>query len=150
VIRVRDAQPGDEPAIARVTESAIATLRAVYRPSAAAIARRGASSARRLVAIDGDDALVGTLEHDAGHVVGLFVHGEHRRHGVARELLAAIGGRASLYTIRETGNVTIFERLGFRVVRERPAVDYVPVGSHATLHEVYMERVTSPAAASSR
>ncbi|HEY1818037.1 MAG TPA: GNAT family N-acetyltransferase [Kofleriaceae bacterium] len=140
--RVRDAQPADEPAIARVAESAIATLRATYRPSAGMIARAAdRRRLRRLVAIDADDSLVGTLAHDNGHVVGLFVHTDHRRRGVARQLLDAIDGRASLYTIRETGNVLVFERLGFRIVREQPAVDYVAVADeHATLTEVYMER----------
>ena len=72
-------------------------------------------------------------------MVGLFVHEHHRRRGVARALLDALGPRLSLFTIRETGNVPIFERLGFAVVREELATEYVS-DAHAQLHEVYMER----------
>jgi GNAT superfamily N-acetyltransferase len=132
---VREAETGDE--LAAVTASAIATLRHTYRPTAAAIAR--ARPSRRLVAVARGE-IVGTLEYDGGHVVGLFVHADHRRRGVARALLAALGPRElSLFTIRETGNVPIFVRLGFAVVREELATDYVS-DVYAQLHEVHMLR----------
>lgn len=137
---VRDAAAGDE--LAAVTASAIATLRQTYRPTDAAVARAAARQSRRLVALERGE-IVGTLEYDAGHVVGLFVHEAHRRCGVARALLDALGPRAlSLFTIRETGNVPIFERLGFAVVREQLATDYVS-DVHTALHEVYMKRIAA-------
>jgi hypothetical protein len=46
--------------------------------------------------------------------------------------------RLSLYTIVETGNVQIFERLGFRVVSTEPACGFEPV-SAAEITEAYME-----------
>jgi ribosomal protein S18 acetylase RimI-like enzyme len=70
-----------------------------------------------------------------------------RRRGVARSLLVdliqtarAMGAlRLSLYTIREAGNVDVFQRLGFRVVDEHIDV-YFESARHACLHEAYMER----------
>jgi GNAT superfamily N-acetyltransferase len=134
---VRAAAEGDE--LAAVIASAIATLRHTYRPTDAAIARAASRSSPRLVALDRDE-IVGTLECEGGHVLGLFVHEAHRRRGVARALLEALGPHGlSLVTIRETGNVPIFERLGFVVVREKLATELVS-DAHAELHEVYMER----------
>jgi GNAT superfamily N-acetyltransferase len=135
---VRDAEPGDE--LEPVLASGIATLRETYRPTNAAIAAKAARTFHRLVAIASGE-LVGTLEHDgAGAVVGLFVHADHRRRGVARALLDALGPRElTLHAIRQTGNVAIFERLGFAVARESPATDYTS-DAHAQLTEVTMIR----------
>ena len=135
---IRAAEPGDE--LAPVIASGIATLRKTYRPTAAAIERKAAHAYYRLVAL-ADDVVVGTVEHDgAGGVLGLFVHADHRQHGVARALLDALGPRAlTLHVIRQTGNVAIFERLGFVVVRETPASDYAS-DVHAELTEVTMVR----------
>jgi ribosomal protein S18 acetylase RimI-like enzyme len=149
-MEARESQPGDEAAIDRVTISGLATLRRTYRPAPAAIERKAARSLRRLVAIDAD-AIVGTVEYAIDdhrlHAIGLHVLETHRRRGVARcliDALATIATRAgarklSLYTIRETGNVEVFERLGFTVIAETPAGDLVGE-SHERLTEVYMER----------
>jgi hypothetical protein len=51
----------------------------------------------------------------------------------------ASADRLSLYTIRETGNVEVFERLGFAIIAERAAVDVVGE-THERLTDVYMER----------
>lgn len=146
MIFVRPARAGDEPAIADVSASALATLREVYRPTPAAIARRrGLALLPRLVALV-DDALVGTVEYALGeerlHLMGLFVVASHRQTGVARALVDELARLAknrplSLNTIRETGNVPIFERLGFAVVSETPARDVI---GKTELHEVLMTR----------
>jgi hypothetical protein len=47
--------------------------------------------------------------------------------------------KLSLFTVRETGNVPIFEHLGFKVVREEPAQD-IESATGSPLREVYMER----------
>ena len=151
-IAVRQANESDTDAVAAVTASALQTLRRVYRPTDAAAARREQTAPRRhrLVAhVDGE--VCGTVEYhfedDRLHLMGLAVSFTHRRNGVARSLLehladlAAAAGkkRLSLYSVRQTGNVAIFERMGFRVIREEPAIDLVS-DTAAELTEVFMMR----------
>jgi GNAT superfamily N-acetyltransferase len=147
---VRESQPGDEAAIERVVGSGVATLRRTYRPVPAAIERKAARSLARLVAID-EDSVVGTVEYaidgERLHAIGLHVLESHRRRGVARRLVDALADiatgagatRLSLYTIRETGNVEVFERLGFAVIAESAADDVIGE-AHTRLTDVYMER----------
>lgn len=146
MIVIRPAQRGDEPAIAQVRASALGTLREVYRPTPAAIARRHElAPLPRLVAVVGEQ-LVGTVEYALGeerlHLMGLFVAASHRQTGVARALVEELARLAdhrplSLNTIRETGNVAIFERLGFVIVSEAPARDVI---GKTQLHDVLMTR----------
>lgn len=150
MIRVREPTPADDAATAAVIASGIATLRQTYHPTAAAIARKTERVLHRLVAVDGD-AIVGTVEYACNgerlHLMGLHTLETHRRCGVARRLIDALvvianahGARTlSLYTIRETGNVPIFERLGFSVMRDAPACD-IASDHHAALTEAYLER----------
>lgn len=148
---MREATAADAAGIAKVHDSAIATLRRVYRPLPIRIDRYAARAPhlRRLVALDGDE-IVGTVEYevlpgDRLHLINLGVREDQRKRGVARHIVEAAARIAkaadahllSLYTIRETGNVQVFERLGFIVVREGAALDYV---SEQPLNEVYMER----------
>ncbi|HUS33153.1 MAG TPA: GNAT family N-acetyltransferase [Kofleriaceae bacterium] len=147
-IEVRPAQRADDHAVAAVSESALRTLRRVYRPTPAALARkRDLAILPRLVAVV-EDAVVGTVEYVAGedrlHLMGLFVAETYRRQGVARALvdelaILARGRPLSLNTIRETGNVPIFERLGFVVAAESLAVDFV---GEEPLHDVLMSRAS--------
>ena len=150
-MHVRHATAADTDGVARVQDSATATLRLLYRPLPSRIQRYAERAPRltRLVAIDGDD-IVGTVEYELLgqrlHLINLGVLAQRRRGGVARHLIDALvqiataagANRLSLYTIRETGNVDVFARLGFTVVGEGPGLDYV---SEQPLHEVYMERM---------
>jgi hypothetical protein len=43
------------------------------------------------------------------------------------------------HTIRQTGNVPIFERMGFAIIHEEPARDLVSARGES-LVEVYLER----------
>ena len=150
MIRVREPVPADETAIAAVVASGIATLRQTYRPTPVAVARKADLVLHRLVATD-DDAIVGTVEYACNserlHLMGLYTLDTHRGRGVARRIVDALvvianahGARTlSLYTICETGNVPIFERLGFEVVRETPARD-VASEHQVPLTEAYLER----------
>ena len=153
VIHVRDATAADEPAAREISRRAFAELRAVYVPTAglAEAARQESGRYARLVA-EVDGAIAGTLtwavEGDRVHVRALAVAHAHRRHGVARALVerCAAHGRdrglraVSAYAIRETGNVAVFERLGFAVVREQmTATATTPEGRPVT--EVYLERL---------
>jgi len=150
-IAIRDVTERDAPQVAEVVRSGVATLRETYRPRPGA-ALPALPPRARLVAVR-DGRVVGTVEHfregDRVHLVGLFVDERSRRCGVARALIAELLGRAralgarrlSLYTIRESGNVAVFERLGFQVVEEHDDL-YMASDRHAGLHEAYMERGT--------
>ena len=88
-------------------------------------AKSGFIPAARVVAIV-DGTVVGTVRYgvigDRIHLVRLGVDPKHRRAGVARALVAFVARQAesaglralSLYTVRATGNVKIFDRLGFQ------------------------------------
>lgn len=148
---VRPASVGDAAGIEAVAASGLATLRQFYRPTPEALARRAKLPVLpRLVAVL-DDAIVGTVEYALGrerlHLMGLFVLASHRRLGVARCFIDTLASLArplplSLDTIRETGNVPIFERLGFVVVREQPARDFVSE-RYRELVDVYLERASA-------
>jgi ribosomal protein S18 acetylase RimI-like enzyme len=149
---VRDATDADHDGLEQVSREAIATLHQVYRPTVAARARRPADGAglRTLVALDGE-LVVGSVQWNVDgsrlHLRGLGVGAAHRRKGVSRALVDHLVGIArelrlsglSLYTVRETGNVAIFERLGFRIRREANDATFES-DRFATLTEVSMER----------
>ena len=150
-IEVRPPLPGEDMRIAEVSASAVATLRQTYHPTPAAIARkrRMAKTLKRLVALI-DDQIVGTLQYrledQAIHLMGPMVHHDHRRLGIARALVDAAAqiarqahlARLSLHTIKQTGNVPIFEKLGFHLVSEQ--IDALTQSAtHPTLIDVYME-----------
>jgi predicted N-acetyltransferase YhbS len=141
---VRDATDADAAAVADIARHATAQLRQVYRPTEQAIQQKQQMShnLRQIVAC-ADQQIVGTVqvaqEDGRLHLIGLAVDPEWRRRGVARALIdwiAQHAPRLSLYTIVETGNVPIFEQLGFRVIRTVPAEHIEPSG----LSEAYMER----------
>ena len=110
----------------------------------------GDRSAVIRVVAERDGQIVGTatysVQSDRLHVRGLAVATPHRRTGVARaivdhfsQLARSRGLRAlSLYTIAQTGNVAVFERLGFLTIREEPA-DWAESDSYPELTDVYLE-----------
>lgn len=132
MITVRPERVEDQTEIQNVRASATATLRQIYRPNQRAIENKTRISTRlqKLVAII-DGRVVGTvqyyLESQSVWLIGIGVHTEYRQKGVARSLichLEKIGLREKatqlkLHTVKETGNVDIFRRLGFTVVAER-------------------------------
>lgn len=94
---------------------------------------------------------MGTAEYmiadDHVYVQGVCVHPQYRGHGVCRSLILAVAEIArtvdlkaiAIHVIEETGNVAIFERLGFKVTSRAVAPDCVgPAESPVTL--VKMER----------
>ena len=131
MITVRSEMDKDKAEIQRVIKSAVATLRQTYRPTQKAMDNKiQKTSYQRLVAII-DDQVVGSVQysfdtHCAG-IIGLDVHKAHRRKGVARSLIShikEIGIKKKafflkLHTIKETGNVAVFKRLGFKVASEQ-------------------------------
>lgn len=132
MITIRAEKPDDQPGIQEVDASATATLRRTYRPSQKAIANKARirKQTQRLVAVI-NDRVVGSVEYHITDqslgIMGLGVHQDFRLLGVARSLFCALEAIASkegvariqLYTVKETGNVDIFKRLGFMVASEQ-------------------------------
>lgn len=133
VIEVRHALPEDAFAIAQVQASTTAALRRIYRPNAKALANKSRISRdlERLVALV-DGLVVGTVQHyldeDRLRIVGLGVLEEYRKRGVAKALVESLVSLAkhkrlegiAARTVRETGNVPVFEKLGFVVASDVP------------------------------
>ena len=155
-IHVREARSDDADRVSVICEAAFAPLRSIYRPTGAAIARQTerAHLGTQLVA-EFEGALAATVQYDQHadhvHVIGLAVHPDYQRRGIAGFLLEEICQRAILLkqpvvvldTIKETGNVPIFEKLGFRVTHEAVATWCVSE-TCPVLHEVKMERILLP------
>ena len=156
-ITVREYRASDVARVAELRDEAVAFLRRTYRPGAALVAARGHDeSCWRTLVADSSAGVVGTVEYK--HAGGCFqlrllaVTREHQRVGVARALVAHLTQHApttgtirlTLYTIAETGNVPILERLGFHVVETAATTDFES-DSHLTLHEVQMELNTCDA-----
>ncbi|WP_278471392.1 GNAT family N-acetyltransferase [Gimesia maris] len=152
-ILIREATPADAAAATTVSETAFAPLRSIYRPTGAALARQAerAQAGTRIVA-ELDGPIVATVQYDLHadhiHVIGLAVHPDFQRKGIARQLLDWICIQAKklgqpavvLDTIRETGNVPLFETLGFRITHEETATWCVSE-TYQELHVVKLERL---------
>jgi GNAT superfamily N-acetyltransferase len=156
-LTVRESGAADELQAAEVDRLATNDLRQVYWPTEAAFRRRAALDAtlRKLVAVIENQDVVGVVQYRIeAHclwLVGLGVHPTARRRGVASALLeyaqriATDRGCTSmaLHTVRETGNVAIFERLGFVVEAEGP-VTFFASDRFSELSEVLMIRHLIP------
>jgi predicted N-acetyltransferase YhbS len=145
---IRAATSDDEQAAALLERQVFEELRRIYKPKDNAVS--GTSPGIRVVAEIADRQIIGTVRYkiDADKVClrGLAVERRHRRAGIGRALVRHCRNVAtsagihvlSLYTIKETGNVGFFERLGFQVVSEERAAWAVgPAGESVT--EVRME-----------
>ena len=149
MLSVRVAADTDNAAALRIAQQAFDELRSIYRPKELAMPVASPKSVR-LVA-EADDQIVGTVlyttESDRLHLRGLAVDSLFRRAGVATALieylieLAKTAGlkSLSLYTVKQTGNVTIFDRLGFHIVSEEPAY-WAVSGSGIELTDVFMQK----------
>ncbi len=138
-----------------ISHAAFSELRTVYQPTETAIANKAErqEEAVRVIAKI-DQTVVGTLEYfvekDQLYVIALAVDATFRRQGIARRLLEFVGEAArglgcsivATRTIKETGNVPIFERLGFHVVGEEIA-SWCVSDVHPTLHDVHLVRDVS-------
>ena len=160
-VEVRHAGPPDRLQVSRVRAKTVEILRRTYRPAPDAYGTREARGARgpdrppgRILVAVVADTIVGTVEYslrgDHVHLRDLGVLERQQRCGIARRLVDAISAEAavcavpklSLETIAETGNVAIFERLGFHVV-ERTHTDRFISPRFDRLTLVRMERPVS-------
>ena len=152
MIIVREFFPEDCDDVEIVVNSAMAILRKIYRPGPDARSARSelAACLNRLVAV-ADGEIVGTTQYysegDAICVLGLMVRSDCQRMGVSRALIAHLavlarnGDKQKLRarTIKETGNVPVFQRLGFVVTAEQPDTLFVS-DLFSCLTEVDLER----------
>jgi ribosomal protein S18 acetylase RimI-like enzyme len=153
---IREATRDDMSAAAQLLEAAFSPLRPIYQPVGEALARqqqRYSEGVRIVAEVEG--RIVGTTQFVVRdkfiHLIGLAVDAAFRRRGVARKLIeriVAIGrsvGRhlVRLDTIRETGNVAVFTKLGFYVIDEYVA-SWCKSERCSVVHEVIMERPIRP------
>lgn len=152
MIRVREIYATEHAEAAAVSTQAFIALCSIYKtkPGVAATNHGDRDKLTRLVAVE-DGKIIGTVKYrvdrDRLHMIGLAVLPHRRHQGVARCLVDDLYRVASeqhcsvvsLSTIRQTGNVEVFERLGFYVVREQPDSLAESVTGES-LTDVYMER----------
>ena len=151
---VRDALPADAEQVSAVADRAAATLRAVYRPTPELVRLNETRASERCqVVAQLQGEIVGTISYEHRghrlHLQSLAVEPRYQRRGIARllvahcaELARSLGAsRLSLFTVIETGNVPIFERLGFHVVSTESACGLEAVAA-AAVTEAYMEMPT--------
>jgi ribosomal protein S18 acetylase RimI-like enzyme len=151
-IQVRDSQPGDMADVKTLQDLAFRPLRKIYRPTSAACAKLAGikPQLRRLVAIL-DGKPVGSVQYyavdDRLHLLGLAVHPDFQRRGIAKRLLESLSHIAtsmklrklSLYTVKQTGNGAIFEKMGFQAITEEPD-SFSESDTFERLTDIYMER----------
>jgi ribosomal protein S18 acetylase RimI-like enzyme len=103
---------------------------------------------KRLVAL-ADEKVIGTVQYypidGRLHLIGLAVHPDYQRRGVARRMVETLCcsarlcgvGKLSLFTSEDRGLVPVLERLGFVAVSDEPN-PFVAEGELS--RDVYMER----------
>ncbi|TWU09010.1 putative acetyltransferase [Symmachiella macrocystis] len=152
---IRDANDRDAVAVADIVDTAFQPLRSIYQPTRRTIERQAVHRKKgpRLIG-EADGRMVGTVQYDVHpdrlHAIGLAIHPDYQRMGLARLLLQSIEDRARmasrplvvLNTIQETGNVPIFEKLGFQVV-SRVVATWCVSSLHSAVHDVTMQRDVS-------
>lgn len=131
----------------QLLDTAFAPLGAIYRKSARP--SRSLSRGSRTIVAECDERLAGAVSYyfkdRQVRLFALAVHPDYRRRGIARALIHWVAGHVcsdahpvlGLYTMEETGNVPIFERLGFRTVSRGAAADAASP-SGGPVHEVDM------------
>ena len=126
--------PSTDPSLMALSNTVFAELRSIYRPTMLAQQNKMAStddwtyfgyySEQQLVAV-----VSVKLSGDTLHLSALAVASTSRRKGVARHLISKVkqmfphASQISVWCVEQTGNVNVFESLGFKVV-ERIESDY--------------------------
>lgn len=156
MITVRPYLPADAQAVEHIVTACTRELRKVYRPSAdkPPASPDTVPAIERVVAIDDAGTIVGVAEFaprtSALYAQGIAVAPDYRRRGVAGALLKHIAALAAnrqipqveLATIKETGNVGIFLRLGFFVVEERLSERFTGADGQAVTEVMLKRHVT--------
>ena len=142
MIEIREATPDDTDSLLVLEDHMNRKLRSFYRLSAfghANYERRlkaqpNLPNKYTILVATKNQTVVGTIQYHAEnsllHLFGLSVHEDFRRQGYAREImnyLINFAKEQKLTTIRFntmqiTGNVQIFQRIGFSILSEKPSV----------------------------
>ena len=152
MITTRQATPNDAQEVQSVMDAAFASVRDVYRPKPDAVptSENANLDTKTIVALVNGE-IVGAVcvykEATALNVWHLAVVEKFRKRGVARALLQAVNEVAiecgaeqlGLNTIQETGNVAIFQRLGF-TVHATTVATWCISDRFPQLHDVSMTR----------
>ena len=152
MITTRQATPNDAKEVQSVIDAAFATVRDVYQPKPDAVttSENANLDSKTIVALINEE-IVGaiTVYQDATalHVSQLAVVEKFRKRGVARALMQSANEAAiecganhlALNTIQETGNVAIFQRLGF-IVDTTTEATWCISERFPQLHDVSMNR----------
>ena len=145
-------QAKHEAALSKIKIQATNELRAKYIPRVG-MQSCNASEVAVLVALK-DGSVVGTAEYfqksRSLYIQGIAVHPDYREKGVCRSILLKAEEIAcvrqlsslSLSTIEETGNVAIFEKLGFSVVSRMAASNYVSLDGESVMLVNMKRRIT--------
>lgn len=152
-ITIRHPVSEDQAALAEIAALAKAQLSQTYRPTPEAIAQSKSSkeSFTPLVAML-QNRLVGAVEYTLRNTriyfKALSVHPDFQRRGIARAIIQEMetlgqakgASHIALNTTKETGNVEIYQKIGFQAISEKEAVLFE---SHLfdKLTDVYMEKV---------
>lgn len=146
---IRPATAEDVAAAEEVARQAYAAMWQIYHPKEDFVLPTVAGSVRLVAEIG--NTIVGTVTYapidDRLHLRRLAVDATFRRQGITRAFVEHVSERVkeaqlralSLYTIEQTGNVPIFERLGFQRVHEVPA-NWAISTCGEELREVFMEK----------
>lgn len=151
-IMVRLATPQDAQGYDEAWQSAMSTLRETYRTTQQFLNEewRPPSDLTRIAAVL-DGRVVGVVQcyvqDDCFHIMRFGVHADFRGMGVGRKLIEYVSDlarakgfeRISVYTIKETGNVPIYEALGFSVLSEEEA-KWAESDKYDKLTDVHLER----------
>jgi ribosomal protein S18 acetylase RimI-like enzyme len=148
-LQIHEPAPSESTSAERLEAEAFAALRTIYVPVRQARPAQSPVPLTRLIATH-NGAVLGTLlyhiDDDRLHIRSLAVAPDARRRGVARALIdhcAALArqqhlGDLSTYTILETGNLPIFQRLGFTLIRHHPA-DFATTPTGGPVTEAFLE-----------
>ncbi|QFT12467.1 GNAT family N-acetyltransferase [Vibrio sp. THAF190c] len=127
--------PSTDPSLIAFSKTVFAELRSIYRPTMLAQQNKMASTGdwtyfgyyleQRLVAV-----VSVKLSGDTLHLSALAVSSTSRRKGVARHLISEVqqmfphANQISVWCVEQTGNVNVFESLGFKVVERIESDDF--------------------------
>jgi len=134
-IEIRPPTAYESGLVAEVLRRAFVPVRQIYHPLAEAVAAQEADRNRYfcLVALS-QKRIVGSVSYEfvdsALFLFALGVNPEFQKMGIARRFIQELGSyarkaglrRLALATVVQTGNIPIFQKLGFHVTKTRPAV----------------------------
>lgn len=141
----------DVSKLEKIVESTSNTLRKTYKPKGEVFGNKPSDfNEDEFVVAEAGEEIIGSVRikrvDDRLHLIALGIIEEFRNKGICYSIIRYVLNIAkeddlrclSLYTIRETGNVEIFEKMGFSVVFEEITHDFTS-DIYQDLHEVYLE-----------